>query len=293
MFLAHGIGGRQDLPLPLSYVVIGAAIAVVVSFVAVGGLWRSPRLIDGDRGWVLPAAVRATVDSSGLRWTLRLLALAVTGYVAVAAVFGPDDALNPTAYVVYVLFWVGMPFASAVFGPVWRVLNPLRTLHTALAWMVRVPRNAGLARLPEHVGYWPAAAGLLVFTWLELVAPGGSSTQVLRLWFGTYAIVHLGAALIFGDRWFARCDAFEAYSSLVGRLSALGRRDDGRLVLRNPLRGLASVRPQPGLVAVVCVLFGSTAYDGAASSPAWIAFVQSGDVSPVLLGTLGDRKSVV
>lgn len=287
MLLAHGIGGRQDLPLPLSHVVIGAAIAVIVSFVAVGGLWRTPWLTDGTRGRALPTAVQATIDAPAVRWTLRLSALVVTGYVGVAAVFGPDDALNPTAYVVYVLFWVGVPFASALFGPVWKVLNPLRTVHAALAWALRVPRKDGLARMPRGLGYWPAAAGLLAFTWLELVAPGATTTNVLRLWFGVYALVHLGAALIFGDRWFGRCDAFEVYSSLIGRLSPLGRRADGQLVVRNPARGLAGVPVRPGLVATVCVLLGSTAYDGAAASPGWISFVQSSAVPEVLLGTIG------
>lgn len=294
--LAHGIGGRQDLPLPLGHVVVGAAAAVVVSFLAVGGLWRTPRLEDrpdDGSGRPLPAALRRLLDSGAMLLAARLLTLAAVGFVAVAAFLGPDDALNPTAYVVYVLFWVGMPFASLVFGPVWRALNPLRTLHAGLTALLRIPRREGIAVLPLGLGYWPSAAGLLAFTWLELVAPGGTSTQVIRLWFVAYALLHLGAALIFGDRWFARCDAFEVYSSLAGRLSVFGRRDDGVLVTRNPLRGLAKVPVAPGLVATVCVLFGSTAYDGAASSPAWVGLVQRTGLSEVLLGTIGLLAVVV
>jgi hypothetical protein len=33
-------------------------------------------------------------------------------------------------------------------------------------------------------------------------------------------------------------------------------------VLRNPLAGLASVPLAPGMLAVICVLLGSTAFDG-------------------------------
>ncbi len=56
-------------------------------------------------------------------------------------------------------------------------------------------------------------------------------------------------------------DPFEVYSTLVGRLAPVGRRGDGVLVWRSPLAGLDGVRVEPGLVAVLSVLFGSTAFD--------------------------------
>ena len=70
----------------------------------------------------------------------------------------------------------------------------------------------------------------------------------------------LGGA-VFGSRWIAQADPFEAYSTLVGRLSVFGRREDGTLVLRSPLANLDATPPVPGLVATVSVLFGSTAFD--------------------------------
>ena len=38
-----------------------------------------------------------------------------------------------------------------------------------------------------------------------------------------YAVIHTGAALWFGEGWFARADGFEVYSTLQGRVS----RSDG------------------------------------------------------------------
>jgi hypothetical protein len=69
------------------------------------------------------------------------------------------------------------------------------------------------------------------------------------------------AAAVFGSRWFDRGDAFEAYSELFGRLAPLGRRRDGVIVVRNPLNSLDAVVAAPGLVAVVCLLLASTAFD--------------------------------
>ena len=117
VLLAHGIGGRQDLPIPFSFALVGAVVALVVSFVALGALWRSPRLDGAHAGVALPLGLQHVVDAPVTRWTLRLLGLAVAAYVIVAAVFGPDLASNPTAAVVYVLLWVGIVPASLLVGP--------------------------------------------------------------------------------------------------------------------------------------------------------------------------------
>ncbi|MFC7107146.1 hypothetical protein ACFQQB_46095 [Nonomuraea rubra] len=78
------------------------------------------------------------------------------------------------------------------------------------------------------------------------------------------------------------------YSTLIGHLSPLGRRADGRRVLRNPFDGLDAIAPAPGLVATVCVLLGSTAYDGLSTSPAWVNALQSAPFGGRAgLGTLG------
>lgn len=287
VILAHGVGGREALPLPFGLVVRGAVAALLASFFALGVLWRSPRLRAGAAGRPLPYALQRVLDRAAVRAALRGAGILATGYVAVAAVFGPADALNPTPYVVYVLFWVGVPLASVAFGPVWRRLNPLRTLHAGLALLLRVDRHRGIAALPQALGYWPAAVSLGTFVWLELAAPGGATVPVLRVYFAIYAGAHLLAALVFGSRWFATGDGFEVYSAMLGTLSPLGRRDDGRLVLRNPLDGVATFGAAPGIVALIAVLLGSTAFDSLSGSTGWVRMVQGLGVPPVLPDTLG------
>ena len=50
----HGIGGRQDLPLPFSLVLVGAAAALVVSFVVLAFAWRTARYEHAADGVPLP-----------------------------------------------------------------------------------------------------------------------------------------------------------------------------------------------------------------------------------------------
>lgn len=285
--LAHGIGGRQNLPLPFELLAQGAVLALLVSFLGLGLLWRTPRLRGGAAGWALPWPVQHAADSRGLRWALRGLGLVVTGFVAVAAVLGPGGDRNPAPYAVYVLFWVGLVPLSLLFGPVWRLVNPLRTIHALLAAITRVPADRGLHPLPDRLGYWPAALSLLSFVWLELAAPDGSSTTVLLVYFAAYTAVQLTAALIFGHRWFAAGDGFEVYSTMVATLSPLGRRDDGRLVARNPLSGAATFGPAPGIVALIAVLLGSTFFDSVSASPTWTQLAQGLDIPEALTSTVG------
>jgi hypothetical protein len=284
----HGVGGRSDLPIPFALAVTAGAIALVVSFIALAFLWPEPRLGRREAGWALPPAVARILDSPIAHWSVRLVGLVLTGYVLVAAIFGVDDALNPTAGVVYVLFWVGaVAFAAVLFGPVWRWLNPVRTLYLAACAVLRHDPRVGLLPYPERLGNYPAAAGLFAFAWLELVAPQRDTLPVLRAWFGAYAALMLMGAIVYGSRWFDRGDAFQVVSQLYGRLSPLGRRSDGTLVLRSPLDGAATTPMVPGLPAMVCVMLGTTAYDGMSNATFWVRFIQNGPLPQTLLQTMG------
>ena len=148
--LAHGVGSREDLPIPLSYALVGAAVALLASFLALGLLWREPRLDPANAGRPLPARLAAVLDSRGLRAALRVLGIVATGYVAMAAVFGRDDALNPTAGAVYVLLWIGVPLLSLLLGPVWKLINPIRTMHWALSRLLRTDPAEDWRRCHQH-----------------------------------------------------------------------------------------------------------------------------------------------
>jgi hypothetical protein len=294
--LAHGIGGRNDLPLPLAHMIIGAAIALVVSFAALGFLWRTPMLGRVD-GQALPVVFTRIVDARAPRWVLRASGLVAFGYVFMAAQFGQDSELNPTAGAVYVLLWVAVPLASLLFGPVWRLVNPLRTIHAILARVVGLRPDHG-APMPKWLGVWPAAFTLLLFVWMELVPAHNASVPALRRWIAIYVVINLVAASYLGSKWFAAGDGFEVFSTLLGRLSPVGRRravtrgpGDGaprRLIgWQNPLAKLIATPPRAGLFAVVGVLLGSTAFDSISNSPRWVNRTLTSDVSPTVTGTVG------
>jgi hypothetical protein len=280
----HGIGGSKDLPVPLELAVSGAVAALVVSFCVLALAWRNPRYEGPRPGRQVPALQRV-VDDGRFQWTVRIVALLFALYLTWALIWGPDLVTNPVLGTFYVLVWVGIVPASLLFGPIVKAVSPVRTINLLLARGTGGDPATGLLTYPEKLGYWPAAAGLFAFTWQELVNPQSAYLGSVRLWLAAYLAIMLIGAAVFGDVWLARADPFEVYSSLLAHLSAWGR-DGERLVVRSPLANLATVTPRAGLLAVVSVLFGSTAFDTYKDTIPWQRFVIDVGLDNILTNTV-------
>src|SRR5687767_1154783 len=114
LLLAHGIGGRLDLPVPVTYFAAGAAVVLIVTFVALSALWTTPRLQGGPRG----EARKVRPPMALLRWIgIAGLLLATLGGVS-ALVTGQDSTgtRNIAPVLLWVYFWLVVPFASVFLG---------------------------------------------------------------------------------------------------------------------------------------------------------------------------------
>ncbi|UUW87155.1 hypothetical protein [Pimelobacter simplex] len=282
---AHGIGGQADLPIPLELAVSGAVAALVVSFTVLIVAWRQPRYDVPRAGRSAWAFLDRVTAAPAFHVVLRTIGMVVALFAVATAVFGQDSLTNPFFGMVYVWWWVGLVFASALLGPVWKAISPVRTINAALAKISGGDPETGLREYPERLGYWPAAIGLFAFVWLELASTHPTELGTVRLWCALYVGVMLVGGAIFGNRFYENADPFEVYSSLIGKLSPWAR-VDGRLRLRSPLANLATVPAKPGLVAVVAVLFGSTAFDSFGESSFWVKFYQNASVSKSIIDNI-------
>lgn len=287
MILAHGLGGSNDLPIPYTYALIGAAWALTFTFAVVVLAWKKPRFDPAKPGRPLPHWVTTVCDAPGTRWTVAVAGLLLTALVTVAAVFGPQDGDNALPGVFYVLLWVGLVALSLAIGPVWRLLSPVRTVYRLLPPSRRAPPLG----YPDSWGYWPAAVGLFAFVWLELASPDPGSLAAVKIWLLIYLAVTFVGALAFGTRWNARADPFEVYGVVASRLSPLRRNEDGRIAIGNPFDHLPSMPARPGTVAVLAILLGSTAFDSFSAMPQWRNLVDDASGSTpavaVLIRTAG------
>jgi hypothetical protein len=297
VLLAHGLGGSGDLPVPYLYAMVGAAWALTFTFALVAFAWKRPRFDPDAPGHPLPAVVTTLVDARATRWAAAGLALAFAAWVLMAGLWGPQTQGNGLLGAFYVLLWVGLVALSLAFGPVWRVISPVRTLYLLLRRAL--PERVGRARrsYPESWGYRPAAVGLFAFVWLELASPNSASLPWVRGWLLVYVVVLLGGAWVCGQRWLARVDPFGVYSMAVSRLSPFRRSaQTSKIVIGNPFDHLTSLPVRPGVVAILAVLLGSTAFDSYSSSPTWRNFADGlsraahgvpATVSSSVLRTLG------
>lgn len=282
---AHGLGGRLDLPVPIWLFVYGAAAVVMVSFVALGILWKRPRLEDGVRGRPLPDVLQRPLTSRTVEWVVRMASLAVFLVVVAAAAGGVETAATNFAPVfVYVWFWVGLAFVHALLGNWWATLSPWDTMARLLGLGDR-PRRP----YPKAAGLWPAAGLLLAFLWMELVYPYSANPRSLAVAIGVYSVITLVGMVVFGrDAWNRHGEAFAAYFRLLSCIAPVARAPDGRVVLRPPLAGLPEVEPRPGLVPFIMVVIGSTTFDGLTGTQMWSDWTRNlGTGGLVAAGTVG------
>lgn len=262
---AHGIGGRQDLPVPLKYFVVGAGTVLVLSFIALATLWPKPRWQGDPAGRALPG-----------RWVtpLRLVGgtAGVTALLAVvgAGLAGVDNpARNPAPVLVFVVFWLVVPFLSGVVGDIYPLVDPWRRLAR---WF-----RLGQSGPNDHsrgLGYFPAAAVFVGFTWLELVSPD-SGPRVLAIAALVYtAYLLAGSELLGRTTATVSLDGFAVYNRLLGAMGPLDLHSDPPR-WRGWLRGLANLSELPGLTLMLTAMIGTVTYDGVSGTVWWEEAVAS------------------
>lgn len=288
--LAHGLGGRVDLPVPRGLFVFGAATALIVSFVALVALWPDPRLEKRRPRQVSAGWLRSLTSDPVLEWIVRcagLLVFAVTTLAAFRPV-GPTQTIAPV--MVFVWFWVGLAVVQAVFGNAWATLSPFETLGRLLQLdppVYRPPRT-----YPKPVGRWPAAVLLFGFVWFELASPFADEPRALGIAIVAYTALTVAGMAVFGRAaWLENGEAFGVYFGLLARMSPLARDDEGLLAIRPVLSGLTHVEPRPGLLALIVVALGSTTFDGLSRTSWWLdataSLTQGPMVAAATAGLLG------
>jgi len=207
--------------------------------------------------------VRIAVQAISVVLFLVVLAAALVGTME------PFENLAPTW--VYVIFWLGLPLLSVLFGNVWRALSPWRALADAFVWVwERLGREARpLAVYPERFGRYPGAVALLAFVALELCYSDPSNPRALAFAIAIYSYVALFGMLAFGrESWTERGEGFAILFAYFARIAPLVVRE-GRIRLRLPLTGLAGAEHVPGSVLFLAVALGSVGFDGYSRTTTW------------------------
>ena len=161
----------------------GAAVVLVVSFVLLACCGAS-RCSSARSGAGASRQCSRALVLGPLRVVAQVLSVALFFLVWVSALVGDTDPFrNLAPTFVYVIFWLGLPPLTVVFGNVWRVLSPWRALADAFVWVRK--RTGGdprpLAAYPERLGRWPAAAGAVRVRLARARLPGSGEPTNARI----------------------------------------------------------------------------------------------------------------
>jgi hypothetical protein len=257
---AHSLQGRYESPLTLSVYLIGAGVAVGLSFAFV--LLRDRPSLIAPVGEPRPAP-------AGLRFGLKAIGLIAWVWIVIQAVLGGGGDADVASLFLWVYGWVGVALISAFLGPIWVWLDPFTSLHDLGAAGLRLVgiRGWAVARYPERLGAWPAVIGFVFFVWLELVFVQASAGQTLGIVMIAYTVVTLVAMAQFGrDAWNAQGETFSVWFGTLNRLARwrLDPADPSQQhVQRQPLgAGLIGVPWPRAIVVLVAIATASIIFDG-------------------------------
>lgn len=309
---AHAFGQRYDLPVPLELWVAGGAAAVAFSFLVIGLFVRThPGRGAYPRFNLLRSPVGRALAYPALVSSIQVIGVGIFVLVVVSGLVGHQNPVqNFTPTLVWIVWWVGLAYVSALAGDLWALLNPWRaTFGWAEAIYRRFTGGDELSwRLPypTRLGVWPAVVLFWMFAWVELVLERSAVPAFLAVMAVAYAALMWGGMLLYGrDRWLGNGDAFTVTFGLLARLAPsevrvvnpkicsecdLQCRDaDGACIncyacfaraepaerewnLRPYAVGLLRSAPaSASLTAFVLLLLSTVTFDGFKATPAWEA----------------------
>ena len=224
---AHGFGERYDLPIPLSYFLIGSALAVALSFVVIGWFIRSsannseyPRF-NIYRFSVIELVCKSASKTLGLISVLILVLAIHTGLT------GTSNAIENFAPVfVWIIWWVGVGYVVCLVGNVWLIMNPWLVIFNYGEQLFG--KRKEFVDWPKKLDAWPALGFFLLFAWIENVHPASSEPFSLGILLIIYSLITWGGMILFGKHvWLTHGDPFFVLFNLFARFSATELRVTG------------------------------------------------------------------
>ena len=268
---AHSFGQVYRLPVPVWLYLYGACAALALSFVVmVFCLTGEPTRTPGEAapgvelsGPVLPLA-RGVIGACAGALGVAMLALCI-----VSGFFGvPGAYANFSMTAFWIVFLLGVGYAVALVGDIYRPLNPWLALVELIerVWPGFV---RGRYAYPGALGYMPALAFYMALVWLELMGPGTPFSLAIAL--ALYSVVNVAGVGLIGARdWFRYGEVFSVLFGLLARMAPLAGPGGQPGWAHSPWLALRRVRIEGvSLLLFVMFMLSSTAFDGLHETAVW------------------------
>lgn len=263
---AHAFGVRYDLPVPLGLYLLGAGAAVAFSFVVIALFVRAPARAPMQRE---PRLLPILPERSRVG---EIISVALFLLVVTAGWFGNQNPLeNFAPAAVWIIWWVGGAYFSALFGNLWATANPWAALIASAEAVVRRPLSFGL-RYPAWLDCWPGIVLLIAFAWIELIFPYSASPFWIATLAALYSLITWIGMVMFGRTvWLERGEAFALAFGVFARLSPFARKPP----------------PSTATPALVLFILSAVMFDGFLDTPLWSAIAKTLPGNPMIAETFG------
>ena len=214
----------------------------------------------------------------------QLCGVAVLILVVTAAFYGEQTPTRNIAPVmVWVIWWIGLAYVSALLVNVWPAVNPWAAAFGAVETALRTHGLLPVPRpYPTWLGSWPAVMLFGAFAWIELVYDARAIPRQLGILILAYSLITWMGMLLYGqDAWLAKADPFTVAFRTLAMFAPLEIDCQTRpgmrgLVWKVRLRpygsGLVASDPvSPSMLVFVSLLLSTVTFDGFLATPAWNA----------------------
>ncbi len=281
---AHTFGRLYTLPVPFWLYAFGATGALLLSFLAAGyfmgmgmGMGMGARVAPASSSGISLEGSRVLALLRRLRvpQILQWLSVAMLLLTIAAGLFGNRDPLrNISMTAFWIVFMLGVTYATVLAGNFYAWLNPWRVLTGAVTRVVP-GYGCGWRVYPQALDVWPALALYLALVWIELCLRGTPFSLGLML--AAYTLLNFAGVWLLGSAaWFRHCEVFSVFFTRVAMLAPVDYRaaeaPGGHSTLRLRPAGAGALDERPErLASVIFVLamLASTAYDGLRETHSW------------------------
>ena len=213
---AHGFALRYDLPLPLDFYLIASAAVVLLSF---GIMARARETRSPLNSYRIPLAqfIPNKKFLHVVRILVRCASVILFFIVIFSGLFGNQNPLKNIAPVtVWVIWWVGFVYLTALIGNTWSIVNPWSSIYQSAEKVFGIQERK--PNTPEQLGVWPAVILFFVFAWIELVWPGSEEPRLLATMVLAYSgLCWLGMSVYGRRTWLRKGEVFSIIFAVFGR----------------------------------------------------------------------------
>ncbi len=283
---AHAFGKLYTLPVPFWLYLYGGAATLVVSFLIIGYFVGQS---DKDHAYSTKNLSLLNIFTKSWFFTfIRVLNVLLFSLAIVSGLIGKNyPTLNFNMTFFWIIFVLGFTYLTAIFGNIWSVVNPWKTV---VEWLesIREKPIVGLIAYPKQLGYYPALLIYFFFIWEELV--GKTTPFSLSILLTQYSFINFMSVWLVGKKsWFEYCEFFSVFFRLISKIAPIEYRS-GKLYLRPPFIGLLKESPfHLSILLFILFMLSSTAFDGFRETIHWYRiYWQNFSIVPqTLFQTLG------